>query len=142
MDIPTPHVQTRTINVGPGGQITTSKKTEVTRPATKTGRSGSEGVSAKGAVQMSDLIEVLQRWYAAQCDDVWEHSFGIEIANIDNPGWQVKINGASSKKRIDLNSDRSEIDWVRIKATETEFVGHGGPGNLKEILTLAANWLE
>ena len=34
-DIPTPHVQTRTINVGPNGQVTTSKKTEVTRAATK-----------------------------------------------------------------------------------------------------------
>ncbi|GAU05324.1 Rhs family protein [Burkholderia stabilis] len=34
-DIPTPHVQTRTINVGPNGRVTTSKKTEVTRAATK-----------------------------------------------------------------------------------------------------------
>ncbi|WP_226288411.1 RHS repeat-associated core domain-containing protein [Burkholderia arboris] len=33
--IPTPHVQTRTINIGPNGQITTSKKTEVTTAATK-----------------------------------------------------------------------------------------------------------
>ncbi|NIF45517.1 RHS repeat-associated core domain-containing protein, partial [Burkholderia sp. Tr-862] len=35
VDIPTPHVQTRKINVGPNGQVTTSKKTEVTRPATR-----------------------------------------------------------------------------------------------------------
>ncbi|MEN8513847.1 RHS repeat-associated core domain-containing protein [Burkholderia sp. RS02] len=35
VDIPTPHVQTRKINVGPNGQVTTSKKTEVTRAATK-----------------------------------------------------------------------------------------------------------
>ncbi|MEX3970507.1 RHS repeat-associated core domain-containing protein [Paraburkholderia caribensis] len=35
VDIPTPHVQTRNINIGPGGQITTSKKTEVTRAASK-----------------------------------------------------------------------------------------------------------
>lgn len=34
-DIPTPHVQSRKINVGPNGQVTTSKKTEVTRAATK-----------------------------------------------------------------------------------------------------------
>ncbi|WP_370459342.1 RHS repeat-associated core domain-containing protein [Cupriavidus sp. SW-Y-13] len=33
--IPTPHVQTRDTNVGPNGQITTSKKTEVTRHASK-----------------------------------------------------------------------------------------------------------
>jgi len=35
VDIPTPHVQTRKINIAPNGMINTSKKTEVTRPATK-----------------------------------------------------------------------------------------------------------
>ena len=35
VDIPTPHVQTRKINIGPNGQVTTSKKTEVTKAATK-----------------------------------------------------------------------------------------------------------
>ncbi|HEL3173133.1 TPA: RHS domain-containing protein, partial [Stenotrophomonas maltophilia] len=34
-DIPTPHVQSRTVNVGPNGQVTTSKKTEVTTATTK-----------------------------------------------------------------------------------------------------------
>ena len=34
IDIPTPHVQTRKINIGPNGQVTTSKKSEITRPAT------------------------------------------------------------------------------------------------------------
>ena len=34
-DIPTPHVQTRKINIGPNGQVTTSKKTEVVKAATK-----------------------------------------------------------------------------------------------------------
>ncbi|MGO4660102.1 Imm53 family immunity protein [Ensifer sp. 2YAB10] len=91
---------------------------------------------------MIDLIEVLQHWYASQCDDVWEHSFGVEITNIDNPGWRVKINGVSSKKAIDLDSDRDDMDWLRVTATETEFTGYGGPGNLKEILTLAMDWLK
>ncbi|MBR8211278.1 hypothetical protein KDW61_21700 [Burkholderia cenocepacia] len=36
VDIPTPHVQTRKINVDPkNGQVTTSKRTAVTRAATK-----------------------------------------------------------------------------------------------------------
>lgn len=91
---------------------------------------------------MSNLIEVLQDWYASQCNDVWEHSFGVEIANIDNPGWRVKINGVSSKKAIDLDSDRDDVNWVRVKATETEFIGYGGPNNLNEILTLAIDWLK
>lgn len=34
-DIPTPHVQTKDIHVGPNGKISASRKSEVTRPATK-----------------------------------------------------------------------------------------------------------
>ena len=29
----------------------------------------------------------LQGWYMAHCDDDWEHSFGVTIETIDNPGW-------------------------------------------------------
>jgi hypothetical protein len=91
---------------------------------------------------MNDLIEVLQSWYASQCNDVWEHSFGVEITNIDNPGWKVKINGVVAKKQIDINSERNDADWIRVKATESEFIGYGGAGNLKEILMLAVDWLQ
>lgn len=91
---------------------------------------------------MSNLIEVLQHWYASQCNDVWEHSFGVEIVNIDNPGWRVRINGVSSKRLIEFDSERDEMDWIRVNATEVEFVGYGGPGSLKEILTLAVDWLK
>ena len=63
---------------------------------------------------MKDLIDQLQRWYTSQCDDVWEHSFGVEIANIDNPGWKVKITGASAKQPLDIRSERTDDDWVRV----------------------------
>ncbi|QDW53959.1 MULTISPECIES: Imm53 family immunity protein [Burkholderia] len=33
---------------------------------------------------MSGLIIELQRWYMFQCDEVWEHSYGVEIVNVDN----------------------------------------------------------
>ena len=91
---------------------------------------------------MSDLIETLQHWYTSQCDDVWEHSFGVEITNIDNPGWRVRINGVSLRKRIDFALDRDELDWVSVKATEAEFDGCGGSENLKEILEIAIDWLQ
>lgn len=91
---------------------------------------------------MSDLLESLQCWYASQCDDVWEHSFGIEIKNIDNPGWKVRITGASEKQVLSMAVERSEEDWVQITATDSEFVGYGGANNLRELMALAVNWLE
>lgn len=90
---------------------------------------------------MKNLIDQLQHWYASQCDDVWEHSFGVEIANIDNPGWKVKITGASAKKPLVIKSERTDDDWVRVTATEAQFMAYGGPCNLQEILALAVDWL-
>lgn len=90
---------------------------------------------------MNDLIGALQGWYTSQCNDVWEHSYGIEIANIDNPGWRVKVSGASGRKPVDMNTERNEEDWIVVKATGSEFVGHGGPNNLTELLALVVDWL-
>lgn len=93
---------------------------------------------------MDDLIETLQNWYASQCDEVWEHSYGISIDTLDNPGWSVRIDGVSHKKEMNLKIDRDDddIDWVNITATESEFDGCGGAKNLKEILILALEWLQ
>ncbi|MBR8211277.1 immunity 53 family protein [Burkholderia cenocepacia] len=91
---------------------------------------------------MSDLIAALQRWYTSQCNDVWEHSYGVEIVNVDNPGWRVKINGATAKRPTNINIERDDEDWIRVSATETEFIGYGGPSNLQEILELGMDWLQ
>lgn len=90
---------------------------------------------------MNNLIDALQGWYASQCNDAWEHSYGVEIASIDNPGWRVKVSGASGRELVDMNTERDEEDWITVKATETDFVGYGGPSNLTELLTLVVDWL-
>jgi hypothetical protein len=33
-----------------------------------------------------DLLEWLMRWYAAHCDGEWEHTYGVVIDTLDNPG--------------------------------------------------------
>ena len=37
------------------------------------------------------MINWLQDWYKNQCNDEWEHDYGITIGTLDNPGWDVKI---------------------------------------------------
>lgn len=39
---------------------------------------------------MEDL-KWIENWYLKNCDGNWEHSYGVEIGNIDNPGWYIKI---------------------------------------------------
>ena len=38
-----------------------------------------------------DALYLLQRWYVAQCDAEWEHSYGVEIGTLDYPGWSLRI---------------------------------------------------
>jgi hypothetical protein len=33
-----------------------------------------------------DLLRWLQDWHAGQCDGDWEHSYGVDIGTLDNPG--------------------------------------------------------
>jgi hypothetical protein len=30
-------------------------------------------------------------WYTKQCNGDWEHSYGIRIDTIDNPGWSLTL---------------------------------------------------
>jgi hypothetical protein len=38
-----------------------------------------------------DLLNHLQEWYASQCNGDWEHTYGISISTLDNPGWSFKV---------------------------------------------------
>ncbi|MGE7414659.1 immunity 53 family protein [Methylobacterium tarhaniae] len=38
-----------------------------------------------------DNLSWLSRWYLAQCDGDWEHSHGVTIGTLDNPGWWLRI---------------------------------------------------
>ena len=38
-----------------------------------------------------DSIQWLMKWYAAECNGDWEHTYGVEIGTLDNPGWSLKI---------------------------------------------------
>ena len=67
-----------------------------------------------------NFVELLQGWYEVQCNGIWEHSFGIEVVNIDNPGWKVKITGASLKRSGLVSVERDESDWIRIAASDVE----------------------
>ncbi len=63
---------------------------------------------------MRSAIERLEAWYLARCDGEWEHSCGVEIGTIDNPGWWIKIDlagtgleGVAFARRVDGEGDES-----------------------------------
>jgi hypothetical protein len=90
-----------------------------------------------------DVLYLLQRWYVAQCDDDWEHSEGVTIETLDNPGWRVRINlrGTELESVVPdwVKVQRSEHDWLQWRATEAVFEAACGPTNLGEALAAFLN---
>jgi hypothetical protein len=92
---------------------------------------------------MSVLAD-LQHWYEAQCNDDWEHQFGVTIDTLDNPGWAVTIDlddtnlaGVAFQEVKDIEHER---DWISCWVEGDKFKGAGGPLKLEEILRIFLNW--
>ena len=43
------------------------------------------------------MIKELENWYQSNCNEEWEHQFGIRIVTLDNPGWKVEIDLEGTK---------------------------------------------
>ena len=94
----------------------------------------------------TDVFIRLQTWYLAECNGDWEHSYGIKIDTLDNPGWIVTID-LFETNWADLTverqrTDRTEHDWVQYEIAGARFVGCGGPMNLIEIIEIFFRTIE
>jgi Immunity protein 53 len=94
-----------------------------------------------------NLLARLQEWYLSMCNGDWEHTYGVSITNIDNPGWALKVELTDTYlydvefQTIKIQRENDD-DWVFCKAESGEFDACGGPKNLNEILTIFLNWAE
>ena len=74
-------------------------------------------------------ITWLEAWYQQNCDGYWEHSYGIEIETLDNPGWHVKIDLSKTDyvnlKAEELKEDTDDDNWIRCSITNGIFNGYG-----------------
>lgn len=91
-----------------------------------------------------NVLKWFEEWYARQCNGEWEHSRGVSVTTLGNPGWSVDIllEGTNLEDRGFelLNIDRSQVDWVYVKVSDNIFQGRGGVNNLEEILRIFQQW--
>lgn len=91
-------------------------------------------------LDLAAAFQRLQQWYEAECNGDWEHSFGVKIETLDNPGWIVTIDlteTAWESLVVERKSfARSGRDWVQHEIVNSQFIGCGGPGNLGEVVGL------
>jgi hypothetical protein len=108
------------------------------------------------ALAMSDdSIQWLMKWYIAECNGDWEHSYGVEIGTLDNPGWSLKIdlrettladrsftkvqNGVPAD---DLDEWQSTGSWWVAEVKDSKFEAACGPLDLPAIIAVFRNWVE
>lgn len=92
------------------------------------------------------ILHRMQNWYAAMCNGDWEHTYGVAITNIDNPGWSLKVelidSYLSNVPFAEMRIERAEDDWVICKVADGAFQAYGGTKNLTEMLTIFLDWAE
>jgi len=81
------------------------------------------------------------------CNGDWEHTYGIEISNIDNPGWQfiveledTPLHGIDFKDvEININHD---TEWAFCRVENGKFDSAGGPKMLGILIKTFLDWAE
>lgn len=83
-------------------------------------------------------LDWLESWYLEQCDGDWEHTYGVRVETLDNPGWSLEIDLAGTSLEDLVQSrhqeERNENDWIAYEIKDSKFLGAGGPGNLGELI--------
>lgn len=91
-------------------------------------------------------IKWLEKWYKQQCDQEWEHSYGVEIGTLDNPGWYVHIDLMETKYEnlvMDkVQYDHGEDDWIVCEIVDCTFKGVGDCSKLDVILQIFRELIE
>jgi hypothetical protein len=104
---------------------------------------------------MSDNLLWLSRWYLSQCENDWEHSYGVKIDTLDNPGWSLKIDltktsladKAFERVTYGVPSDDLE-DWHRTgswwvaSVKDSAFEASCGPLDLYVAIGVFRQWAE
>ena len=95
---------------------------------------------------MNTLIR-LQNWYKSNCNGDWEHSFGLSINTLDNPGWLIEIDLEETKlagkqfANVDIEMD-SKNKWISCKIENNVFIGACASDYLEQVLLLFLDWAD
>jgi hypothetical protein len=94
-----------------------------------------------------DLLKRLQSWYLSQCNGCWEHTYGISITTLDNPGWRLKVDltdaNLSNRTFDEINFEgKDKNDWYQCRVKNGDFEGHCGPARLSDVIAIFLDWAD
>ena len=104
-----------------------------------------------------DDLTWVMHWYLAQCDEDWEHEFGVTIDTLDNPGWSllVDLDGTAleglhfkpiyegvSEAEQPVQGLVGDVPWLVCRVEGSKFKGWGGPRELGRLISAFRTWAE
>ena len=93
-----------------------------------------------------DQLERLQVWYLAHCNGDWEHTYGVTITTLDNPGWTLEVELADTElfgRPFETVQQLAPTDdWFHCSIREAKFVGSCGPLMLATVIAIFLDWAD
>jgi hypothetical protein len=91
-------------------------------------------------------LEWLDGWYQRQCNGEWEHTQGVRLKSLDDPGWHLTINlagtSAVNARPQELRLDTQSGGWLACSIAGECFEGSGDPRKLEQIIGVFRRWVE
>jgi hypothetical protein len=97
-----------------------------------------------------DSLALLQQWYLQECNEDWEHTYGVKIETLENPGWILEIDLIGTPlegERFEPvhygmfeEAEGSGNEWILCKVENNKFSASGGPLKLTEIINVFLRW--
>ncbi|QDT02732.1 hypothetical protein K227x_11100 [Rubripirellula lacrimiformis] len=97
---------------------------------------------------MPDSLDRLQQWYQSHCNGQWEHSNGVSIETLDNPGWSLRIDLSGTEysgrklDRIDNGISSAKRTWTARWIENDQFCAAGGPSTLPSLIESFFEWAD
>ena len=97
---------------------------------------------------MPDPLARLQDWYDKHCNGDWEHSYGVRIETLDNPGWFLRIDLSGTEysgcklARVENGISGAKRSWTAYYIENDQFYAAGGPSTLPLLIGCFFDWID
>ena len=87
-------------------------------------------------------------WYKTNCDGDWEHSYGIKLQTLDNPGWHLTVDlhettlDGLTMQTIEEGCDPDESIWIHCQVLNNQFSASCNPDQLTRLFDEFALFLD
>ncbi|MBI2416895.1 MAG: immunity 53 family protein [Ignavibacteriales bacterium] len=93
-----------------------------------------------------NILSWLENWYNSNCNEDWEHQYGVLIDSLDNPGWIIKIDLTGTNLEDEMTDpiyvENSLKDWYSISVKDGIFKATGDPKKLEFLLNSFRKFVE